>query len=166
MSIEKIFREYNDFVVGVINSYIHDEDEARDLANVVFLKIYQNLSRFDSTNLGGWIRTIAVHVAIDYLRRKPKNQLLTPETNNEGLSLDVFGDGTEDDLVNHLTYLQVVDSFKKLPPKKRKILELFYVQNMTAEDISKLLNIPKGTVKATLSRTRKELKWQQLYYSS
>lgn len=166
MDIDKIFREYNDFVVGVINSYIHDEDEARDLANVVFLKIYQNLSRFDSTNLGGWIRTIAVHVAIDYLRRKPKNQLLTPETNNEGLSLDAFGDGTEDDLVNHLTYLQVVDSFKKLPSKKRKILELFYVQNMTAEDISKLLNMPKGTVKATLSRTRKELKWQQLYYSS
>lgn len=162
MTIDRIFKEYNDFVVNVIDYYIHDKDEARDLANVVFMKVYQNLSRFDSTNLGGWIRTIAVNTAIDYLRRKPKNQLLTPETNSEGLSLGVFGDGTEDDLVNHLTYLQIVDDFKKLPTKKRNVLELFYVQNMTVEDISKSLDIPKGTVKAILSRTRNTIrKWQQ-----
>lgn len=159
MNIDKIFKEYKSFVENVINSYINDMDEAKDLTNVVFIKVYQNLDKFDQSNLGGWIRTIAVNTAIDYLRhRKTNKEVSIPETDDEGLSLDIFGDGTENDVVDHITYNQLIENFKNLPPKKRKIFTLFYVDNMTVEDISKVLNKPKGTIKATLSRTRKKMK--------
>ena len=64
----------------------------------------------------------------------------------------------EEDLVNLLEYESLLKEFEKLPKKTQKIFNLFYVEDLTVDEISKVLKIPTGTIKAALSRTRRKIK--------
>lgn len=154
-----LYKMYKPFVEKLLKQYLKDEDEARDVANIVFLKVYDKLSMFTAyDSFGGWLRILTNRVAIDYLRAT-KNKRLAPDIKEERLTSDIQG-STENDLVNHLTYKQLLPEFKKLPEVTRKIFERFYIDNMTVEEISESFNprIPTGTIKSTLSRTRRKLK--------
>ena len=153
-----LFKKYKSFVDNVLFQYIKDMDEAKDVTNIVFLKVYEKLSTFTAYNsFGGWLRIIANRTAIDYLREM-KNKRYTLGDSDDRLSLDVSGSDGENELVNRLTYEQVLKEFDKLPKHMKQICTLFYVENMTTEQISKALNIPTGTIKSILSRTRRRIK--------
>ena len=158
-AFEILFHRYKGFVENLLFQYLRDMDEAKDVANIVFLKVYHKLSKFtDYDSFGGWLRILTNRTAIDYLRSM-KNKRVASDAKEERLTSDVQG-STENDLVNHLTYTQLLSEFEKLPTVTRKIFERFYIDNMTVEEISKSFNpkIPTGTIKSTLSRTRRKLK--------
>lgn len=150
-----LYYKYKPFVENVLYQYIKDMDEARDMANFVFTKVHEKLSMFTAyDSFGGWLRIITSRIAIDYLRTRHGQ---TQAIEEERLSSDMLG-STEDDLVNHLTQKQILAEFEKLPETTRKVFMLFYEDNMTVEEISEALKIPKGTIKSTLSRTRRKIK--------
>ena len=154
-----LFYRYKGFVENLLFHYLKDMDEAKDVTNIVFLKVHQKLSKFTAyDSFGGWLRILTNRTAIDYLRSQ-ENKRVAPDAKEERLTSDVQG-STEDDLVNHLTYKELLPEFNKLPEVTRKIFEMFYVNNNTIEEISNSFNpkIPTGTIKSTLSRTRKKLK--------
>lgn len=157
LAFSTLFKHYKGFVEKVLFQYIKDMDEAKDITNIVFLKVYENLSSFTAyDSFGGWLRIIANRTAIDYLRSmKNKSDMLSEDGR---LPLNETQASTEDDLVNHLTYKRIVTEFEKLPEDTRRVFQLFYVNNLTCEQISNALNIPTGTVKSLLSRTRRKLK--------
>ena len=73
LAFNKLFNRYKEFVDNVLFHYVNDMDEAKDLTNVVFLKVHQKLSTFtDYSSFGGWLRIIANRTAIDYLRKVKK----------------------------------------------------------------------------------------------
>jgi RNA polymerase sigma-70 factor (ECF subfamily) len=154
-----LYRKYKGFVDSLLFQYLKDMDEARDVSNIVFLKVHDKLSLFsDYDSFGGWLRILTNRTAIDYLRSM-KNKRVAPDEKVERLSTDTLG-STEDDLVNHLTYKELLKEFNTFPEVTRKIFERFYIDNMTVEQISNTFNpkIPTGTIKSTLSRTRRKLK--------
>lgn len=158
LAFNTLFRKYKGFVEKVLFDYIKDMDEAKDITNVVFLKVYNKLSTFtDYTSFGGWLRIIANHTAIDYLR-ETENKYMVLESEDDRLSYKDSKGTTEGDLVDRLTYNQLLAEFKKLPESTRKVFELFYRENLTISEISQALKIPKGTIKSTLSRTRRKIK--------
>ena len=64
-----IYYKYKEFVISLLYQYLNDMDEAKDLSNIVFLKVYQKLSKFtDYSSFGGWLRILTKNTAIDYLR--------------------------------------------------------------------------------------------------
>ena len=158
LAFNKLFVRYKEFVDNILFAYVKDMDEAKDLTNVVFLKVHQKLSTFtDYSSFGGWLRIIANHTAIDYLRKmKEKSVELGEDTGRLPVELTNFSE--EEDLVNLLEYESVLKEFKKLPEKTQKIFNLFYVEDLTVDEISKVLKTPTGTIKATLSRTRRKIK--------
>ena len=158
LAFNKLFARYKEFVDNILFAYVKDMDEAKDLTNVVFLKVHQKLSTFtDYSSFGGWLRIIANHTAIDYLRKmKEKSVELGEDTGRLPAELTNFSE--EEDLVNLLEYEPVLKEFKKLPEKTQKIFNLFYVEDLTVDEISKVLKTPTGTIKATLSRTRRKIK--------
>lgn len=158
LAFNRIFYRYKDFVVHVLYSYIKDIDEAQDITNIVFLKVYEKLSTFTAyDSFGGWLRTIANHTAIDYLReRASKNASVDIDTDRLSETTNIGSDG--DEIVNRLTYEQILEVFHKFPKHVQKICEMFYVDNIAIGDISRTLSIPTGTIKSILSRTRTRIK--------
>ena len=158
LAFNTLFRKYKGFVEQILFHYIKDMDEAKDVANIVFLKVYNKLSMFtDYSSFGGWLRILTKHTAIDYLREM-ENKCNVLGSEDDRLSYEDTKGSTENDLVNHLTYNQVVDEFKNLPESSRRVFEMFYRDNLNISEISEALKIPKGTIKSTLSRTRRKLK--------
>lgn len=160
LAFNRIFRKYKTFVENVLFHYLKDMDEAKDITNIVFLKVYEKLSTFTAYNsFGGWLRTIANNTAIDYLRATNKSSIsFSSKENNISSSNEDYSSG--DEIINHLTYKQILELFDKLPELKKEICLMFYQDRMTVKDISKTLNVPTGTIKSVLSRTRKKIKQQ------
>lgn len=155
-SFNKLYYKYKNMVEAVLNQYIDDEDESKDLANIVFLKVYNKLSTFDSyDSFGGWVRTIATHTALDYLR-KSYNKLTVVDEESIRLMSETSTDDT--DLVNQMSYEQILKEVNNLPDAARKVFKLFYLRNLTMEQIGKRLKLPIGTVKSHLSRSRRRIK--------
>lgn len=151
----KLYYRYKGFTTNLLYQYIKDFDEAKDINNVVWLKVYDKLSKFkDYSSFGGWLRVLTNRTAIDYLRGI-KNLNYAPEGADERMSEQDINHG--DSQVDKMTYDQVVEEFKKFPEDVRKVFKLFYVNNLTCQEISKVTGIPTGTVKSHLSRKRKVL---------
>lgn len=153
----RLFEKYKGFVDRLLYTYIKDMDEARDITNIVFLKVHEKLSKFtDYSSFGGWLRILTKNVAIDYLRTVKDNQFGDEVSLNSRLNESIVD--TEQSYIDKMTYDKLIDLFDILPPSYRDICELFYVKNMTVSQISKALNVPKGTIKSDLHRMRKIIK--------
>ena len=153
-----LFHKYKGFVENILFQYIKDMDEAKDVANIVFLKVYNKLSTFkDYSSFGGWLRIIANRTAIDYLREM-ENKRLVLGIEGDRQSLGSIQGSAESEIVNQMTYDRLRAEFEKLPETTRRVFELFYVENLKIDEISKILKIPGGTIKSTLSRTRQKIK--------
>ena len=157
LAFNKLFYRYKGFVDNILYGYIKDMDEAKDITNIVFLKVHKKLSTFtDYSSFGGWLRIITTRTAIDYLRKTALKKL-TFESEDEKFQLKDSLSLGESDLINQMTCEQIIHSLAKLPERNRKINELYYCENMTIVQISEALRIPTGTIKSVLARTRKKL---------
>ena len=59
-----------------------------------------------------------------------------------------------------VTYKNILEEFEKLPEQTKQVCELFYIDNLTVSQIKEALNIPTGTIKSLLFRTRKKIQKQ------
>lgn len=160
LAFNELFKRYKPFVERILISYLHDYDEARDITNIVFLKVYDKLSLFkDYLSFGGWLRIMTNRTAIDYLR-SAKLRKLSLENEDSHLQISEESDNKESRLINKMTYDQIMQEIEKLPKQKREINKMFYINNMTVVQISNVLHVPTGTVKSVLFRTRNNLKKQ------
>ena len=150
-----LYKMYKPFVEKLLKQYLKDEDEARDVANIVFLKVYDKLSMFTAYNsFGGWLRILTNRTAIDYLR-KLKPSICVPEPLDCSQAQEFDNEETSADLSS---YNQVLEVIKQFPEDVRRIFELYYVEHLTVAEISDVTKIPTGTIKSHLSRKRKLIK--------
>lgn len=156
-AFNKLYKKYKSIAKSEIMHYITDVDEANYCVNETFLKVYEKLSLFTSyDSFGGWIRTIAKNIAIDQLRQLHSVSSLDVESDR--LSPETFSDSCDLDVVDRMTYEQILAEFEKLPESTCTVCKLFYQDNLKIEEISEKLRIPEGTIKSMLFRTRKRLK--------
>jgi RNA polymerase sigma-70 factor (ECF subfamily) len=144
-----LYENYSRALFGIILQIIPQQELAEDVLQEVFVKIWQNINSYDISKgrLYTWMLNIARNQAIDRTRSK--------DFNNRGKTIELSD--------NVYTNKQSVDAkfddvgLKKtlgnLPEESRKLLEMAYYQGYTQEEISRILNIPLGTVKTRIRST-------------
>ena len=155
-AFNKLFYMYKGFVEALLTDYLKDRDEARDITNVVFLKVHNKLSMFvDYDSFGGWLRILTRNTAIDYLRTiKEKQQYVEPTS----YKLDSNVQNREEfDLINQMTLDSILSKLDKMTETKKKVLQMFYGEGYTINDISKCIGMPKGSIKSILFRFRQQV---------
>ena len=154
----RIFETYKDFVSNLLYGYIKDKAEAEELTNLVFLKVYEKLSKFtDYSSFGGWLRILAKNTAIDYLRTV-KGYKQSLDSTEHRTQLQVSDGSDEMTAINRVTYNQIIELIKKMSPLYRDSIYMYYVDNLSVAEISEVLNIQEGTIKSNLFRGRQQLK--------
>lgn len=154
-AFNKIFLAYKPFVENLLNSYLNDMDEARDLTNEVFLKVYLKLSKFTRySSFGGWLRILTKNTAIDFLRTKAITMSI--DDSESGIELQDEYSKDEDAVIDDITYRDLISKISTLSPPYRDVCLRFYQDNWTISQISSVMNIPKNTVKSYLHRMRKK----------
>lgn len=119
------------------------------------LRAYSNISRYDSARpFYPWILTIGRNLARNFLNRRNKRE------SDAELPIDIpelHLDTPETALLNSEKRFELYQALQNLKPEHREILELQHFQECSYEEISQILDIPKGTVMSRLYYARKQL---------
>jgi RNA polymerase sigma-70 factor (ECF subfamily) len=140
-----IYRMYSKSLFAVISNLIRDHEEAEDVLQEVFVKIWKNIDSYNSGKgrFYTWILNIARNTAIDKLRSKGYNN------SKKNLSSDNFVHLLDNNNrpTNMIDVIGIRDFVKKLKPKCIQIIELLFFKGYTQQEASEELEIPLGTVK-------------------
>jgi RNA polymerase sigma factor (sigma-70 family) len=144
-----LYDRYSKALFSIIFSIIPQQEIAEDVLQEVFLKIWQNIKSYDASKgrLYTWMLNIARNQSIDRTRSKEFNN----RTKTTELSETVYND--RQTVEAGIDDVGLKKTLSNLPEGNRKLLELAYFQGYTQEEISKLLNIPLGTVKTRIRST-------------
>lgn len=140
-----LYDMYSKNLYGVIYNLIRDKEEAEDVLQEVFVKIWKNIDSYNESKgrFFTWILNIARNTTIDKLRSKGFNN------SQKNLSSDNFVHLLDDSnkLTNKIDSIGIQEFVKKLKPKCIKIIDLLFFKGYTQQEASDELEIPLGTVK-------------------
>jgi RNA polymerase sigma-70 factor (ECF subfamily) len=146
-SQKQLYDTYSGKMYALSLRYMGNSEDAQDVLQEGFIKIYNNLDRFRSEgSFEGWIRRIFVNTAIEHLRRK-KLEFQLPAS-AEFIEFQAVG------AAERLNEKELLGIVQKLSPGYRTVLNLFIVEGYSHKEISELLNISEGTSKSQLARAR------------
>ncbi|WNB91929.1 RNA polymerase sigma factor SigW [Bacillus sp. NEB1478] len=138
--------------------------EAEDLAQETFLKAYRNIDKYNNDfKFSTWIFRIATNLCIDRLRKKKPDYYLDAEVpGTEGANmysqLAVEDPLPEEVVTENERKNELQQEIMKLPEKYRTAIILKYVEDLSLEEISQIMDIPVPTVKTRIHRGREALK--------
>jgi len=158
-----LVRQYNGVLYRLAWRMLRSEEEARDVVQEAFLRVYRALHTFDqSRKFSTWILRITTNLCIDRLRRRRMKTLSIDINSNdeEHIPLVLVDDGPSPEARYGRTSLREVldETITELPPIYRAVVELRYKQELAYDEIAEVLGIPLGTVKARLHRAHRHLK--------
>lgn len=149
-----LFERYSGRIFNVIYRMIEHYDDSNDLLQEVFLRVYRHRQKcYQMKNFKGWIYTVALNLARDYLRMRKRRG----ETALEGKRVQDGGNDPLKDSQNEELRRKILKAMKKLNVKYRAVFALRDIQGLSYEEIAKALNIEEGTVKSRLNRARLQL---------
>ena len=132
---------------------VKDANLSKDIAQESWQIIINKIEMLnDDSSFGSWAMRIVYTKSLDALRQQSK-ELITYQ--------NVFKEQQIEDLPyeeNIELKVKLLESIKSLPEQQQAVIELFYKQEYSLQDISEILRIPKGTVKSRLFHAREHLK--------
>jgi RNA polymerase sigma-70 factor (ECF subfamily) len=148
-----LYDNYSKALYNIITQIIPQREIAEDVLQDVFVKIWQNIKLYDPAKgrLYTWMLNITRNLAIDRLRSKEYSK----QTKTTELKDDVYEKSSTQTVINDVG---LKNTMNNLPAESRNLLELAYFQGYTQEEISKLLNLPLGTVKTRIRSTLIQLR--------
>jgi RNA polymerase sigma-70 factor, ECF subfamily len=155
---EALVRQFQARIYGIAYHYVGNAEDARDLAQEAFIRIYQNLVLCaDATKFLPWIIRITRNACIDHLRRKKARPPAHDIAVDELLTLKAPG-GDPGQLYAADSRKRLIHSaLQQLSDLNREIILLKDIQGLALEEIASLINVPIGTVKSRSNRARIEL---------
>lgn len=146
-------------VFGVAYRFTGRVDEAEDLTQEIFVKVYQNLSRFRENEgaLATWLTTVARNHAIDHYRKRREERLRTADDPALLEGLAAAGESPLRRLERQERVRLVHRGLRALPEELRQVVILCDLEGLPYEQIASALALPLGTVKSRINRGRLEL---------
>ncbi len=133
---------------GLCLRYAGDEDEAKDILQEGFIKVFQSLDRFRfEGSFEGWVRRIIVNTALERLRREDHLTASIEE-------VDFQDPPGIEDIEAGISAQDLLQMIRELSPQYRMVFNLYAIEGYSHKEISKMLNISEGTSKSNLSRAR------------
>jgi RNA polymerase sigma-70 factor, ECF subfamily len=150
VSYNTLVNRYKDRLFNVLYRMLSSEDEANDLLQETFLRVWQHKMSYDFRfAFSTWIYTIALNLARNELRRRKKIKFLDIFDFADKLAAK---EEKKDTSANLKTLLEA--EMKRLPEKYKTAFLLRDVDNLSYEEIAQVLGVPLGTVKSRVNRAR------------
>lgn len=165
---QEIVQQFHRRIYNICYRFSGSADDAADLTQEVFIKMYRTLSTFDTSRASfmTWVTTVTRNLLVDHFRKGKYDRITdsldaTPGNQEDGLTLaDQLEDGAaspEARMRSQETQKMVHEALRRLSPELREAVILRDLQDLDYKDIAKVLNVPEGTVKSRINRGRTEL---------
>ena len=165
---EEIVQRYNRRIYNICYRFAGSAEDAQDLTQEVFIKMYRTLSSYD-VDKGAfmtWVTTVTRNLLVDNFRKKKQDRMTdsldaapTEHEDAMPLSEQISDKGLPPDarVQNRETREMVHRGLQKLSPELREAVVLRDLQDMDYREIAVVLKVPEGTVKSRINRGRAEL---------
>ncbi|MBV6646944.1 MAG: sigma-70 family RNA polymerase sigma factor [Cyclobacteriaceae bacterium] len=151
---EMLYKHFYGFAMNICYRYVRNEEEAVEILNDSFLKVFKHIDRFDmSRPFEPWLKTILVNNSINYLKKHRRFQ----HTENDGLD-QLNAENMDQDAIGHLSYLELLNMVQQLSPAYRAVFNMYVIDGYKHEEIADKLQISVNTSKTNLLRARENLK--------
>ena len=152
-----VYERYKGFAIKIAFRYVYRYDNAIDVVNDSFIKLFKNIKADAFTNhevddekiLLGWFKKIIINTSIDALR---KSGLIREIGGIPDSNWDIKD--TSENAEQLLLYKDLITLIKELPPMYRMVFNLYVIEGYTHIEIGTMLKISVGTSKSNLSRAR------------
>lgn len=169
---EKAYREllgrYQRPVFSIIYRMIRDREQAEDLAQETFVRVFNHIDRYDPRyKFSSWIFKIATNLTIDHIRRKEldtvsihgsRNAVTADQIEATSITLASDDENPEELLEARELGQQIEEAIGRLRPEYRAAILLRHVEGREYQEIADILSLPLGTVKTYIHRGRNELR--------
>ena len=147
-SFSYLYDNYSGALLGVVGAIVPDQEIARDVLQEVFVNIWRKIESYDPTKgrLFTWMMNVARNAAIDKLRSKGYQDSLKNRSIPDNVDSNMAGAITSPKMDD----VGLKKVLTRLKEEHRVLIDLSYYQGYTHEEISKVLNIPLGTVKTRI----------------
>lgn len=152
----KLFKTYYGNLFCVCMRYAPCREDAEDILNEGFIKIFSALGTYRPTgSFEAWMKTIMVNTALDYLRKfRHDNDTVSYEEAND----DVLKNYDENEALSKISIDELMALIQQLPTMSRMVFNLYVFDDMPHAEIAKQLNIKEGTSHWHLNFARTKLK--------
>ncbi len=151
-SQKMLYKAFYGFAMGICLRYAGNRDEAAEVLNQGFFKVFTKLESYDTAKpFKAWIGRIMINVSIDHYR--PNLKMAYTD------DLDAAVNVSDGELADRkLNYDDLMAMVQKLPQAYRTVFSLFAIDGYSHDEIGEMLNITSGTSKSNLHKARQKLK--------
>ncbi|MBP1937328.1 RNA polymerase sigma-70 factor (ECF subfamily) [Paenibacillus sediminis] len=156
----EIVELYKDKIYYLAYRMLNNRHEAEDIVQETFLRVYKNLERYDEhQKFSTWIYRIGTNLCIDRLRKRKAVYSLDAEVNDQegsdGYAMIPGDERTpESEFLLSETQTTIRDAIDSLPAKYKSVMILRYLQDLSLQEISDVLDMPVTTIKTRVHRGR------------
>jgi RNA polymerase sigma-70 factor (ECF subfamily) len=150
---ELLYRQYFSFAMSIGIRYAGNPEDAIEIVNDSFLKVFDSLNEFDTSKpFKSWFAKILVNTAIDNYRKNQKHEATVfldriPENNEQDVRMDIELDAND-----------ILKLFDELPDAYRVTFNLYEVEGYSHEEIGEMLGIATSTSRSNLARAKRMLR--------
>jgi len=135
---------------GVSLRFAKDVDEANDILQEGFVKVFNNLSSYRSEgSLEGWIRKTVVNTAINYYKKNAKHK-----SSADIEMVMIFEKSNDESVIDQISAKELLKTISELPIGYRTVFNLNVIEGYTHKEIGDLLDISENTSKSQLARAK------------
>jgi RNA polymerase sigma-70 factor (ECF subfamily) len=165
-AFEALVEKYKHPVINVMYRMIRDLDEAEDLAQNVFIRVFQSADRYQaSAKFSTWIFTIARHLCLNEIRRRgrhPADSLESSQSENEGQPAKQYQDNRTfsppQAFLHGELERKIQEAVAELPEKQRLAISLCQEDELSYEEIAEVLECSLSATRSLIHRGRETLK--------
>jgi RNA polymerase sigma-70 factor, ECF subfamily len=169
VAFETLVRRYDRDVLRLALNLVHRQEDARDIYQESFMRVYRNLHRFRfECSFYTWLYRIVTNVALDHLRRRTsrKEDQAPALEDAEGATRDFFdrqpeqraAANPERNLLGQELGTQIATALERLSPRERMVFEMKHYQGLKLKAIGDVLGTSEETVKNSLFRATRKLR--------
>ena len=153
-----LLEKYRSALIAHILKYVSVVEDAEDICQRSFEKAFMNIDRYNSRYaFSTWLYNIAQNEAIDHLRRSRTSINSVPISSEREVLEILSGTTPEEEFIIDQAVSGLIKGIQDLPESYRQVAELRFIKDYAYEDIAQELNLPLGTVKTRINRSRKLL---------
>ncbi|HEX2867001.1 MAG TPA: sigma-70 family RNA polymerase sigma factor [Ignavibacteriales bacterium] len=166
-AFETLVARYDRQVLAIAQQYRHSREDAKDIYQEVFLRVYRGLKNFEGNSaFSTWLFRITVNVCLSYKERKKRFQYASidecfdSEGQPEMRLADMIegGNAADQNLMDDEIKRNVNGALESLPPKQKMAFTLKHLQDMKISEIAKVMNCGEGTVKKYLFTASRKMR--------
>jgi RNA polymerase sigma-70 factor (ECF subfamily) len=149
---KELFDRYSGLFMSICCRYVKDTDEAKDVLQEGFVKIFQKMSSYESTgSFEGWMKRTVVNTCLDHLRKTKKFEA------NVDLDNVSYLEPINEKVTSHLAHQDLLNLIQELPDGYRTVFNMYAIEGYAHREIADEMGISENTSKSQYRKAKLQL---------